>query len=301
MGQKDITEKLLMDHNDVFADIVNGFLFKGKQIVKPDDLENAQVISQYKADNGKLHEMERDVSKYWYTSDNKKLKISLLGIENQTKVEKNMPFRTFAYDGTAYRNQLLSKTEPMIPVITLTLYLGTSQKWNQPLTIKELFKNESTTDPETLKLLDPYVNEYRMNLFQVAWMPEEDLNYFHSDFRILANFLIQKRKNPNYVPDDPSVIKHVDEMLKLLSVLTGDESYVASNVKLKGREISMCTVAQNLINTGKKEGLTQGRMQEIFSSVLDGDYSAERGAEKLGISVEEFQKQLENFKASINV
>ena len=35
MGQKDTTEKLLMDYNDVFADIVNGLLCKGEQVVQP--------------------------------------------------------------------------------------------------------------------------------------------------------------------------------------------------------------------------------------------------------------------------
>lgn len=34
MGQKDITEKLLEDYNDVFADIVNVLLFRGNRIVK---------------------------------------------------------------------------------------------------------------------------------------------------------------------------------------------------------------------------------------------------------------------------
>lgn len=31
MGQKDITEKVLEDYNDVFADIINGLLFDGVQ------------------------------------------------------------------------------------------------------------------------------------------------------------------------------------------------------------------------------------------------------------------------------
>ena len=54
MGQKDTTEKLLMDYNDVFADIVNGLLCKGEQVVQPCDLVMSQPISQYKAD-GKIH------------------------------------------------------------------------------------------------------------------------------------------------------------------------------------------------------------------------------------------------------
>ena len=34
MGQKDVTEKLLEDYNDVFADILNVLLFDGKQVIQ---------------------------------------------------------------------------------------------------------------------------------------------------------------------------------------------------------------------------------------------------------------------------
>ena len=37
------------------------------------------------------------------------------------------------------------------------------------------------------------------------------------------------------------------------------------------------------------EGLEQGRLQEIFMSVQEGDYSIERGAQKAGMTLEEFQ------------
>ena len=60
MGQKDITEKLLEDYNDVFADIINGLIFKGEQRILPESLENAKVHSQYKAEeDGKVHEMQK--------------------------------------------------------------------------------------------------------------------------------------------------------------------------------------------------------------------------------------------------
>lgn len=55
MGQKDITEKLLEDYNDVFADIINGLIFKGEQRILPESLENAKVHSQYKAEDGKCN------------------------------------------------------------------------------------------------------------------------------------------------------------------------------------------------------------------------------------------------------
>ncbi len=37
MAEKDITEKILADYNDVFADIVNVLLFHGEQVISPDD------------------------------------------------------------------------------------------------------------------------------------------------------------------------------------------------------------------------------------------------------------------------
>ena len=35
MGEKDLTEKILEDYNDVFADIMNALVFKGKDVVGP--------------------------------------------------------------------------------------------------------------------------------------------------------------------------------------------------------------------------------------------------------------------------
>lgn len=81
MGQKDLTEKLLEDFNDIFADIVNMLLFNGEEVIQQNDLAEAGTVSQYKADDKKLHEQERDVAKYWTTGD---IQIALCGLENQT-------------------------------------------------------------------------------------------------------------------------------------------------------------------------------------------------------------------------
>ena len=51
--------------NDVFADIFNVLVFGGQQIVIPDSLEDMVELSQYKADDNKLHEQERDTYKLW--------------------------------------------------------------------------------------------------------------------------------------------------------------------------------------------------------------------------------------------
>ena len=137
MGQKDIVEKHLEDYNDVFADIVNALVFKGKQAVRTRDLIPVKVRSQYKADEGKLHEEERDNAKYWSKG---KVKIALLGLENQTKPDQDMPFRVIGYDGAAYRSQLLDeKSKERCPVLSIVLYFGESH-WNGPRSILEIYK-----------------------------------------------------------------------------------------------------------------------------------------------------------------
>ena len=53
MGEKDITEKLLEDYNDVFSDIVNTLLFNGKDVILQNMLFDTGTHSQYKEDASK--------------------------------------------------------------------------------------------------------------------------------------------------------------------------------------------------------------------------------------------------------
>ena len=125
LGEKDISEKILADYNDVFADVMNVLLFHGEQVVSPDDLENVKDKSQYKTDS-QLHEQERDVVKYVRSG---KLIVAMAGFEHQTEPEQFMPLRVIGYDGAAYRAQLLDRQPKRVyPVITLVLYFG-DKKW----------------------------------------------------------------------------------------------------------------------------------------------------------------------------
>ena len=258
MGQKDITEKVLEDYNDVFADIINGLLFGGEQEIKPEDLENTTVHAQYKAEDDKVHELERDIAKYW---KEEKVELAICGIENQSTVEKHMPFRIIGYDGSAYRNQLQQERRKMLPVVTIVLYFGTDRHWNSRKKIKELM--------EIPKCLDRYVNDYQMHVFEVAWLTEEQISHFRSDFKVVANFFVQKRKNRDYIPDDPTEIRHVDEVLKLLKVMTGDRRYEEIFRKKKGVR-SMCDVAERLEKMGIAKGIEIGRSEGKMEGEIKG-------------------------------
>ena len=114
-------------------------------------------------------------------------------------------------------------------------------------------------------------------------------------------FFANKRKNKDYIPDDKTTIKHVDEILKFLSVMTGDNRYEEILSDKEGVS-NMCDVAQRLedrgiekgLQKGREEGLSLGGNQMIYSLVEDKSISMEKGAQKLGISVEKLRANMIN-------
>ena len=63
MSEKDKTQKSLEELNDVFADIANVLMFNGEEVIKQDQLHEANPHTNYSA-SGKIREQERDVSKF---------------------------------------------------------------------------------------------------------------------------------------------------------------------------------------------------------------------------------------------
>ena len=208
--------------------------------------------------------------------------IVLYGIENQTKVESRMPVRIFGYEGASYRGQHDKKT--IVPVITMVLYYGTDRRWTATANIKSLIKVPDG--------LDKYVNDVKANVFEIAWLTDDQISKFKSDFKIVANFFVNKRKNKDYIPDDKTTIKHVDEILKFLSVMTGDNRYEKLLADKEGVS-NMCDVAQRLEDRGMKKGIEKGNRM-IYSLVEDKSISMEKGAEKLEISVEKLRANMIN-------
>ena len=177
MGVKDIEEKQFEDYNDVFADIINLLIFGGRDVVKPGQLENSKDKSRFKTAKGRITEQERDISKWWRKNS---IRLALMGFENQTETDKKICLRLLGYDGAAYKSQYNEKVT--YPVITLVLYFGYKSHWNGPKTLM--------SSMNVLEELKPYVNDYRMNLFEIAWLSDEQVGMFQSDFRIVADYFI---------------------------------------------------------------------------------------------------------------
>lgn len=254
----------------MFADIFNVLVFGGNQVVKSDSLEDVSGVSQYKADDRKLHEQERDVYKLWKEQG---INFVIAGVENQTKPDKDMPFRCIGYDGASYRSQLLKKTEKTVkgkrklvpakeryPVVTIVLYFGKKEWCYPPELINNFFPKLANN--ETMKVLQPYITDYKVNLFDIPRLSPEIVKQFKSDFRIVADYFVNAYNNTNYVPDS-ALITHVDEFLKIMRVLTGDDRYetISFTDQEKKEGVRMCKVLDAREKRGMKQGIKQGASQ----------------------------------------
>ena len=284
MAQKDISEKLLEDYDDVFADIVNVLLFDGEEIIEPCELEGTDVISHYKSDNDRMHEQERDVAKFWKRGG---AHIALYGIENQTNIDRYMPLRIINYDGVAYRSQLLDKKiKEKYPVITLVLYFG-EKRWKRPKSLIEVLNI-----PEKLK---PYVSDYRINVYEIAYLTDKKLKMFKSDFGILADFFVNKRRNKNYIPKDERKFEHVDAMLKFLTIMLKDKIYETVFLdKKEGWDMTMSSFWDRARDEGRREGRKEGR-KEVIENMIKKGFTDEQIMSACNIT----QKRLEEIKKEV--
>ena len=250
VSEKDFEEKRLEDFDDVFADILNVLLFKGIQRVAEDDLESGMTRSAYKIEE-KYAEQERDVKKYW---KNGQVRIAVYGLENQTGEDQDFIFRDFGYDGAEYRDQvrrrneirkqnakLLSeasdkstvKLQPVpdfYPVVTLVLYFG-DVHWKSSLNLKDHLKI-----PEGL---EEYVSDYKAHLFEIAFLPDEQVRMFKSDFRYVAEYFVASRKKKEGLTPEFTItldhLKHVEEFIELMNAITNSSRFSSLPKLIKER------------------------------------------------------------------
>ena len=118
---------------------------------------------------------------------------------------------------------------------------------------------------------------------------------FRRDFRYVADYLVQKRMTNDYKPST-DLLQHVDETLKLMSVLTDDRRFEEVIQELPGKGgASMCTVLDKVENKGREEGklegLAQGKLEgmiQVYYKELH--YSADQISRELDAPVDQIQE-----------
>ena len=265
MAEKDITEKLLTDIDEVFADIYNNLCFKGENIIKPDDLSNASVTTAF-ISNDVTRGLISDVSKIYKNSN---LTLALLNIENQSTEDSDMPFRIIGYEGAKYNSQLISGSNARYAVATLVLNFNTKKRWSTPKSIKESLKNKYPIE------LDEYINDYKVNVIDVAFMDKEDIEKLNSDFKAVAKYYYLKRNNiEDFEELGECNLKYPVQTFATMKALTGDSrfetaynDYVETHKDDKG--VTMEKILDDLINKGRTEGEAKGKELQARETAIN--------------------------------
>ena len=290
---KDATQKVLLACKDIFADVINVFIFSGDEKVKAEDLEPFETpVSIYTAEKGDIHSQERDLGMYW-KDGNIGLQIAEFGIENQTEPDPKMPLRIISYDGARYRNQLNTRKDNYYPIITLVLYYGTKEWPSETCYLHNILNINDD--------LKPYVSDYKINVFDINKLTEEQLDKFKTEVANYFGFVISKNNKTKYTPINRT-IKHGEELMNAITAYAGDnfisEAYNKVQSVNKGGNISMCDVVQRIQDKGEKIGIEKG-VQKVIIKMINEDAPNEQIIKFTGASeslINKLKDELANSK-----
>ena len=265
MAEKDITEKLLTDIDEVFADIYNSLCFNGENIIKPDDLSNASVTTAF-ISNDVTRGLISDVSKIYKNSN---LTLALLNIENQSTEDSDMPFRIIGYEGAKYNSQLISGSDERYAVATLVLNFNTKKRWSTPKSIKESLKNKYPIE------LDEYINDYKVNVIDIAFLEKEDIKKLNSDFKAVAKYYYLKRNNiEDFEELGECNLKYPVQTFATMKALTGDSrfetaynDYVETHKDDKG--VTMEKILDTIEARGEARGEAKGKELQARETAIN--------------------------------
>ena len=271
MGQKDLTQKNLEQYPDVFADIINALLYKGRQIILPASLQPAPTETFYPGADTDLHNQFQDVSQYVMKNGRIKIQYTL---ENESRTDSKMILRQAGYEGAVYRRQYENRVQEIYPVATLILHWG-NHKWRSAQSLYDLFHKHGLSS-----IFIQCINNVRLRVYDMRFLTREIRHRFRSDMRIIVDYLAYGEQ---YQPTNQPII-HVEAFLRMMNALTGDYRYewLLQNFENDSEEregITMCGLLDKYEAKGEERVnrlisllLKQSRWEDIEKAINNKEY-----------------------------
>ena len=224
----------------------------------------------------------------------------LFAIEHQSVEDYTMPLRIMEYDVREYLRQVKSNKGVQVrikPIITIVMYWK-ADKWNQPVSVKDMF------DRNTVRWLEDnglggYIQDYRMHLFEPGAVKEEDLEKFKTELKDVIAYVKYSKStealkdyNEKYKPD------LTKSTVTLINELTNSKY-----VFIDGKErLDMFEAFEGLIEEGRAKGKAEELKEKYKSWVTLSNNLKKRGmsnpeiASLLGVPETELQKAFKMIK-----
>lgn len=270
MGKRDIQEMNYLEDDRRFADLINGSIFQGRQVVKAADLQeaNKELLFPW---SKKGNRVVRDVVKKFYRD----MLICILTVENQTNIDYHMVLRTFLGDALEYHRQWsenarehrrkgdlrgdeflsgMKKGERFHPVLTVIVYYGAA-KWDAPTSLHELL--DFGGYEKEIKALIP---DYRIHVFD--YHDYDSFDVFETELKQVFSFLKcaqDKAQLKKLLAEHREEYYNVDkETGAFIAAITNSKKLMEFERTETGG-IDMCKALDDIWLEGKEEGWEEGR------------------------------------------
>lgn len=284
MGIPNAAVNRLIERPEIFADLMNGSVFDGEQVLKPEDLspDTTEKSILREGEKGKIIALERrrdvcmkaEIGRYSV----------ILANETQENVHYAMPIRNMLYDALEYTRQVqelkkqhrekgeclsdedflsgITREDRLVPVLTTVLYCG-SKPWDGSLSIYEMlgFHQEETLAEK----LQNYLPNYKINLINPHSLdhPERYRTCLQHIFSMLK-YNKEKEELYRYVKLHRKELQKMDSIeLAAVFALLGEQKRLEKLMEKKKdkEERDMCQAIDELIEDGRQEGIKLGISQ----------------------------------------
>lgn len=302
MQEKDVVSIEYFEDAEHFADLLNGYVFEGEQIVRPEDVkERNRVLTKTQKQEQRMRSkiIIRDIMREVGIG----MQVMLIALENQTDIHYAMPIRVMDADVAVYRSQWkekqaehekkkdlkgaeflsgFAKQDRLIPTLTLVIYFG-SKPWDGPRNLKDMMNLGDL--PEYMRDL---IVDYPIRLLEVRRYPFGER--FKTDLQFVFGFLKyaeDKRQLAGYVEKHEEEFSELSEkaydLISCMSKSAELKMIKQKYQKEKGGNVNMCRAITEMIADGEKRGenrfagLTQilikeNKIDELLQATTDKKY-----------------------------
>lgn len=301
MGKEDVTLKTYLEDTRRYADLWNGSVFEGRQMLKAEELKEVSPVLS-RASAGIVLEKTRDLVMMQNYEGHC---FAVYAVENQENIDYSMPARIMLQEALEYNRQIrkimrenkkrdetyqagrgnivfqnagermyrVRKADRLYPIATLVIYWG-EQEWDGPRSLHEMvdFNEKGTLLGVELQKLVP---EYPLHFLDLTSF--QHFEYFKTELRPLLEFYQKRNSKEKFMEclNDSEKYKDMDEeSWYLLSQLTNSKSIrnLIQRREQKAREDkSMCKALDDLIADGKAEGKAESIIEllEEYGEIPD--------------------------------
>ena len=319
MGKGNAAVRQWMSNPKRFADLFNGMVCEGEQVIRPEELEPADGETDLLLEdkNGKLQEVHRcrDLVMRWKRG----CLLVLLACENQAKIHYAMSVRNMLYDSLSYVEQIqkswkekktelkaeklssaeflskFRKGDKLMPVITLVFYYA-DKPWDGSKDLYGMLQ-WSKEEKENI-ILKKYVQNYRINLIDAGNI--KNLERFQTDLQEIFGMIQckeSKEKLIEYLRKKESYFRNVDEeTYQAIREFLHSEKILKSEIKKEeGKEtVDMCKALEDLYNDGIEKGI-QGLVEIVKDLGIAKEIAVRKVMEKYQCAREQAEQEVQKY------